>query len=483
MTTPRGVGYWVSRTSTACKNKDGKGFLFWHGGCSLSTLTLLGQGGLTPDWTKHTFSRQLLLLETLLEGGWLQIWIDATSPHCTLLVFGMSLLERQLRTIVEAGLTPSAICVCIPANAPYPAAIPADFVASLPLQWVHTTDSFARQFALALQAANGEPLLALEGDAITDARLLSYAGQQSGSFVAYGGEHITHTALLRLEGALPTGLSPNTRLSDIAEAGITQGSLRVMPLTEVPTYIKKLRRDLPSYLFRVTNEQQQADAEHFLFWSNYKGSTDFFTKYVYPPLVWRMVRPLARWRVHPNVVTIVSVILTFVAVPLYANAYWLAGFLCSYGMSVLDSVDGKLARLTFRSSRFGNILDHGTDLVHPPLWYFGWAWALGNGDPSSTIFRATIGMTLVYILDRIVTRVFTARVGRSLYSCTPFDTQMRTFISRRNINLPLFTVGVILGIPLPVFAFIIFWQIVTFAYHTIRLLQFWNNGQTVEAAG
>jgi phosphatidylglycerophosphate synthase len=278
--------------------------------------------------------------------------------------------------------------------------------------------------------------------------------------------------MLRLEGQSPTADSPATQLLALAENGVRDGLLRVVSLADVPTYIKKLRRDFPAYLFRVTNEAQRREAEHFLFWSNYKGSTDFFTKYVYPPLVWRMVRPLAHWRVHPNVVTIVSVIITFAAVPLYAKEYWLAGFLCSYGMSVLDSVDGKLARLTFRASRLGNILDHGTDLIHPPLWYFGWAWALGNGDPSSFIFRATIGMTVFYILDRIVVRVFTARVGRSLYSCTPFDTQMRTFISRRNINLPLFTVGVIFGIPFFTFAVIIIWQVVTFAYHTTRLVQF-----------
>ena len=395
----------------------------------------------------------------------------------------MSLLERQLRAIVEAGLTPSEICVCIPANSSHPSTLPEDFARSLPLRWVQASESFTAQLASALRTANGEPLLALEADAILDSRLLRYVGQQSGSLVAYGGEKATRAAVIRLEEAIPTGLAANARLSELAEAGIAQGLFRVMPLTEVPTYIKKLRRDLPSYLFRVTDEKQRAEAEHFLFWSNYKGSTDFFTKYVYPPLVWQMVRPLARWRVHPNVVTIISVILTFAAVPLYAYEYWLAGFLCSYGMSVLDSVDGKLARLTFSSSRFGNLLDHGTDLIHPPLWYFGWAWALGNGDPSSTIFQATIWMTLFYILDRVVVRMFSARTGRSLHSYTPFDVQMRTFISRRNINLPLFTVGLILGIPVFTFAFIIFWQVVTFAYHTARLVQFWNGGHPVEAAG
>ena len=395
----------------------------------------------------------------------------------------MSLLERQLRTIVEAALTPSEICIYVPTSSSHPSTLPEDFVRSLPLRWVQASDSFATQLDSALQAAHGEPLLALEADAILDSRLLRYIGQQSGSLVVYEGEDTTRTAVIRLEGRIPTGITTNLRLPELAEAGVDQGIIRVMSLTEVPTYIKKLRRDLPSYLFRVTDEKQRAEAEHFLFWSNYKGSTDFFTKYVYPPLVWRMVRPLARWRVHPNVVTIVSVILTFAAVPLYAYEYWLAGFFCSYGMSVLDSVDGKLARLTFRSSWFGNILDHGTDLIHPPLWYLGWAWALGEGDPSSIIFQATIGMTLLYILDRVVVRMFTARTGRSLYSYTPFDTQMRTFISRRNINLPLFTVGFILGIPVFTFIFIILWQVVTFVYHISRLVQFWNDAHPVEALG
>jgi phosphatidylglycerophosphate synthase len=415
----------------------------------------------------------------------LRVWIDATSPQRALPVFGMSLLERQLRTIIEAGLTPSEICVCLPPGASRPSTLSEDFVRSLPLRWGQSPESFVAQLAAAMPTFADEPLLVLEADAVVDSRLLRHVGQQAGALVAYGGEDATRTAVIRFEGTLPTGIADDVRLPELAEAGVTQGILRVMPLTEVPTYIRKLRRDLPSYLFRVIDERRRDEAEHFLFWSNYKGSTDFFTKYVYPPLVWRMVRPLARWRVHPNVVTIISVLLTFAAVPLYAFEYWFAGFLCSYGMSVLDSVDGKLARLTFSASRFGNVLDHGTDLIHPPLWYFGWAWALGDGDPSSLIFRATIWMTLFYILDRVVVRVFTARTGRSLHSYTPFDVQMRTFISRRNINLPLFTVGLILGIPVFTFAVIILWQVVTFAYHSTRLVQFWNEEHTmeVEAAG
>ena len=69
------------------------------------------------------------------------------------------------------------------------------------------------------------------------------------------------------------------------------------------------------------------------------------------------MRPLARLGVHPNWVTGVSILLTLAVIPLCATGHFLAGFLCAYGMSVLDSVDGKLARLTFTDSKLGNILD------------------------------------------------------------------------------------------------------------------------------
>src|SRR3546814_7789579 len=42
---------------------------------------------------------------------------------------------------------------------------------------------------------------------------------------------------------------------------------------------------------------------------------------------------------------------------------------------VLETVDGKLARCTITSSWWGNVFDHGIDLVHPPFWW--WAWGMG----------------------------------------------------------------------------------------------------------
>ena len=56
---------------------------------------------------------------------------------------------------------------------------------------------------------------------------------------------------------------------------------------------------------------------------------------------------------------------------------WALGFLTGWLMTFLDTVDGKLARTTMTYSWWGNIYDHGIDLIHPPFWY--WAWFVGLG--------------------------------------------------------------------------------------------------------
>jgi phosphatidylglycerophosphate synthase len=368
------------------------------------------------------------------------------------------------------------------------AALPQSLVKRLPLRWEHTPGAVQDRLARAVSEAKGETLIATEGQTIIDARLLCYAADHPGSYAALGGEEEACTALLRLDTSVlddhSTDQIENAQLSalaTLAQQHIMRGQIQELSLTDVPSYITKLRRDLPIYLFRVADTHSRDEAERFLFWSNYKGSSDLFTKYVYPPLVWLMVRPLARWRVHPNVVTAVSIILTFVAVPLFAQAYWISGFVCAFGMSVLDSVDGKLARLTFRSSKLGDWLDHGLDIVHPPLWYAAWAWALGNGNTDSLVFHAAVWMTIVYILDRIVAAMFSWRHGRSIHGYTPLDERMRTFISRRNINTPLFLVGLLAGVAIPVFYIIVVWQVVSFLFHTERLVQFWNDTSVPQA--
>jgi len=407
----------------------------------------------------------------------LRILIDATTPESGLELFGMTLLERQLRSIASAGLEPTAVHVVLRPGAPK-TRLPESANELFALKWISEPGSLCEHIDRVLREKKDAPLMVLDAASVVDARLFQSLAAQPGTVAARGDEGNGHgnggAAVLRIDGPWSPASKGERDLPHLVTTGISQGAIAELPLSSIPSYIKKLRRNLPVYLFPVKDTDARNRAERFLFWSNYKGSTDFFTKYVYPPLVWRMVRPLSHWRVHPNVISLFNVAITFLAVPFFAWDWWWLGFLCAYTMSVLDSVDGKLARLTFRASWFGNILDHGLDLVHPPFWYFGWAWGLADGDTSSPIFHAAIWMAVLYVLDRIVAGVFNRRLRRSIHGYTPLDERMRTFISRRNINLPAFVLGWVFGVPVETFLVLVAWQAVCFVFHLERLVQYWN---------
>ncbi|MCZ6784512.1 MAG: CDP-alcohol phosphatidyltransferase family protein [Proteobacteria bacterium] len=415
----------------------------------------------------------------------MKVWIDATSSNASVRVFGMSLLERILRGLALAaretknqnGVRLSEIRVALPAGAPIPADLPADLCDALPMAWVNDGAPLVSALADALADAASEAVLVLSADSIIDTRLFEHLLRTSGNLAFVCGAQGERAAALRIEPPLePVGADVTTVLQ-LADSALAASTVKPMDERAFPGYIRKLRRSLPPYVFRVSGAGGGRRFERFLFRSNYKGSTDFMTKYVYPPLVWRILRPLARYRVHPNWVSGVSVVLTFAAIPLFAMGMWVEGLILAYTMSVLDSVDGKLARTTFRASKLGNVLDHGLDLIHPPMWYVAWAWALGGGDVGSGVFQASIAWTVWYVLDRGIAQGFKRRTNRSIHAIAPLDVRMRTFISRRNVNLPLFTVALPLGLGIPAFYLMAAWQVVSALFHLQRLVKFWNYQQ------
>jgi phosphatidylglycerophosphate synthase len=396
-------------------------------------------------------------------------------------MFGMSLLERLLCALQQTGAQFGEVRVELAGTSSIPASLPKDLIESLPLRWAQNDLPVAERFDRAVRDAKGSPVLALAADHLVDARVIDQLCDTAGSFAFLHGEGDERGAAMRLENELPENAADDANLLAIAERAIRTGAAKEFAESDFSGYIRMLRRHLPPYLFRITGAESRDRAERFLFWSNYKGSTDFLTKYVYPPLVWAFVHPLARRRVHPNWVTGFNWLLAFAVVPLFAAGAWVSGLLLAYLMSVLDSVDGKLARLTYKSSNFGEFLDHGLDIVHPPVWYMAWAWALGGGDVSSGPFRASLWLLAFYVLDRAAAGIFRERTGVSIHGFTPLDEKIRTFISRRNVNMALFTVALLIDWVVPghevaiaSFYFIAAWQAACFAWHAERVVRFWN---------
>jgi phosphatidylglycerophosphate synthase len=390
----------------------------------------------------------------------MKLWIDAARLSAER-VFGMTMIERHIKAVRHQKLILTEVIIDIGTGTSEPT-YPEEKRLGCAVRVVRGEGDIAQRLQRAM--ADGETLIATDAVTLADARLYRYLADRSGSCAA----RENRAVVARIE----PGNADQLLAAPTLDAAIA--SLPEVRQEDFPAFVAKLRRSLPFYLFAVANGAERKSIERFLFWSNYKGSTDFFTKYVYPPLVWAMVPPLARARVHPNTITIVSIVLTLLAVPLAAAGEFWWSFACAYGMSVLDSVDGKLARLTFTDSAIGNVLDHGLDIVHPPFWYFGWAAGLLGGwamvDWNVPLWQAAWVMLALYILDRLILAIYRAKFKRGLHTHAPMDAFVRTFISRRNINLPFFTVAYAIGYATEAFYIIVAWQAATCAYHGLRTI-------------
>jgi phosphatidylglycerophosphate synthase len=141
-------------------------------------------------------------------------------------------------------------------------------------------------------------------------------------------------------------------------------------------------------------------------------------------------------------------------------------------MTFLDTVDGKLARVTLTSSKFGDWLDHGIDLVHPPFWW--WAWAVGCaaiGDPMGDGGLALGIIVAGYILQRVEEGIFLWKFGIEMHVWQKFDSLFRQITARRNPNLVILTLAALAGAPREGLIVVAAWVAICLLVHLARIGQ------------
>lgn len=160
-----------------------------------------------------------------------------------------------------------------------------------------------------------------------------------------------------------TGAAGRTRLLEAACAADGAGfAVRLL---------EGLRRRRPceagSVLLLTTPAQRRA-AERTLLRSLIKAEDVFVNRHLERPISLAITRQLAGSPVTPNQVTAAAIGLGLAAATCLAagdRSWQVAGALLLVASSIVDCVDGELARLTFRSSRLGGWLDFlGDNLVH-----------------------------------------------------------------------------------------------------------------------
>jgi phosphatidylglycerophosphate synthase len=213
--------------------------------------------------------------------------------------------------------------------------------------------------------------------------------------------------------------------------------------------------------------------ENQLYGNAYKGITDLVTKFLWPKPARKAVRLAAGVGVTPNMVTTAGLLLVIAACWFFLQGQYLAGLAAGWLMTFLDTVDGKLARVTVKSSKFGHLFDHGIDLLHPPFWYVYWGMSLTELQPFLGLDRVDLNGMIVagYVAGRIVEALFHALGDCSIFAWRPFDAWFRLVTARRNPCLILLTGSVLVGRPDWGFVAVALWTALTTLVLVVRLLQ------------
>jgi phosphatidylglycerophosphate synthase len=300
----------------------------------------------------------------------------------------------------------------------------------------------------AAPAGDDRPLLLLRADHVYDAALAAGLAKSPGALLRRPEDGLPVAAHLPPRAgraaAVAEALEAGRGADDPAFAGLRPSA----PDALTGAYDKALRKRGSAYLLRLAPETRRA-VEWRMFGGSYKGVTDFVTKYVWPRPAFHVVRACAALGVTANQVTAASLVLVFAALWWFSQGAWLPGLLAAWVMTFLDTVDGKLARVTLTSSKFGNLFDHLTDLIHPPFWWL--AWIVGLEAAGMPLAHPTaVGAVIVggYVLQRLLEGLFQLQHGKMhVHVWRPFDSAFRLVIARRNPNLVLLTAATLLGRP------------------------------------
>jgi phosphatidylglycerophosphate synthase len=251
------------------------------------------------------------------------------------------------------------------------------------------------------------------------------------------------------------------------------GTLEQIDADTVDFSYRKLRKRDRPYVLRLDPANPEP-VERAAYDASYKGVTDILTLYLWRRAAFYLTRWAAQAGMTPNMVTAVGAALCVAAFFLFLNGWYWTGILAGFTFMVLDTVDGKLARCTGQSSKWGNIFDHGVDLIHPPFWW--WAWAEGlaaYGRPFERVYELLIVGAIIfgYVVQRLIEGIFMRRFRMHIHVWQQVDSQFRLITARRNPNMVILVFCLALGRPDLGIELVALWTMLSLIFHAVRLAQ------------
>ena len=402
-------------------------------------------------------------------------------PSALRRLYGVSIVERHIRTLASYGITDVIVIGATDSGGAYiqqhVTGLDATWIASAyPVTYMDTNIPPSEW-----TGRSDHPCLLIDAHHIYDQRALDaiiQAGPNTMLVDTDDTQEDRTEALCNLaivDAACLARLTENwTRSSTLWEALTIlcrQGVCRRLNLHAINPYIVNLRRSIPLFCLSVTSPQDERTGEKYLIDAAQKGTLDFPAQYLHPPVENWMTRLVSHaTAITPNHVTTVTNFIAFVATGLIWVGALKLGLVLAVLVGVLDGVDGKLARVTVRCTKFGDRFEHILDNIYELSWYWVLGWMLSeNGTDHLPLLLSGI-VTVAYLLDRAATGLFKHFRNIELFDYAPIDRYFRSIGGRRNIYVLVLLTGALVQAPFLAFQGIAVWSIVTALFHWLRAI-------------
>lgn len=169
------------------------------------------------------------------------------------------------------------------------------------------------------------------------------------------------------------------------------------------------------------------------------------SRYLNRPISTRLSMALSPLRLHPDLVSVFAFLVALAAALVLARGAAVAGAVLVHVASVLDGVDGELARLQVRASPGGALLDGVLDRVADASIVAGLAvWAIEGGAEPGTVVALAVAATAGSMLSMATKDRITA------LGIPPTPERWIGFLfGGRDGRLLIFAVGALFGRPVP----------------------------------
>ncbi|PEQ12301.1 phosphatidylglycerophosphate synthase [Novosphingobium sp. PC22D] len=327
----------------------------------------------------------------------------------------------------------------------------------------------ASGLAMAEGAASGPRLLANAAFAFDPAWFRHVAAHPGTVLAAHGVPALAHAR----DGAQAARIAAAMREG----CPLAADGFDVLAYEQGPTIENKQLRKRETPFLTELRPDTVRRIERASYFGAYKGVTDVLTKYLWPEWALVLTRLAARIGMTPNMVTAIGAFLCVAATVCFAYGHYWPGMALGLVFMVLDTVDGKLARCTITSSSWGNVFDHGIDLVHPPFWWWFWAtglaaWGLAY-DPV-TFWWVQGAIQGGYLVQRAIEGVFIRQNGgMHIHVWRRFDSRFRLITARRNPNMVILFVAMLFARPDLGLIAVAWWTAISCLVHAVRLVQAW----------